>query len=139
MKEITHQGNLIKDFEGIKQAAFSHFQDLFSSPTAEPLDPFAHPLSLIPNLVQGPDNGHLAAPVTMKELKSALSQMKPDNGPSPDGFIARFFSTCWDIIKYDLLRMVRNSQIHHKLGGSTNSSFLALIPKEIGASSFARF
>ena len=25
VKEITHQGNLIKDFEGIKQAAFSHF------------------------------------------------------------------------------------------------------------------
>ena len=35
--------------------------------------------------------------------------------------------------------MARNSQIHHKLGGSTNSSFLALIPKEKGASSFARF
>ena len=35
--------------------------------------------------------------------------------------------------------MVRNSQIHHKLGGSTNSSFLALIPKEIGASNFSRF
>ena len=35
--------------------------------------------------------------------------------------------------------MVRNSQSHHKLGGSTNSSFLALIPKEIGASSFTRF
>ena len=139
MKEITHQGILVKDFEGIKQAAFSHFHDLFSSSIAEPLDPSAHPLSLIPTLVQGPDNDLLAAPVSMKELQAALSHMKPDSAPGPDGFTARFFSSCWDIIKYDLLRMVRNSQVHHKLGGSTNSSFLALILKERGASSFTMF
>ena len=65
--------------------------------------------------------------------------MKPDSAPGPDGFTARFISSCWDIIKYDLLKMVRNSQIHHKLGGSTNSSFLALILKEIAASNFSRF
>ena len=91
MKEITHQGNLIKDFEGIKQAAFSHFHDLFSAPLEEPLDPSAHPLSLIPNLVQCPDNDLLAAPVSMNELKYALSYMKPNSAPSPDGFTASFF------------------------------------------------
>ena len=139
MKEITHQGNLVKDFEGIKQAAFSHFQDLYTAPTADPIDTNAYPLSLVPNLVPASDNNTLATPVTMKELKSALDHMKPDSAPGPDGFTARFFSRCWDIIKYDLLKMVRNSQIHHKLGGSTNSSFLALIPKEIGASNFSRF
>ena len=139
MKEITHQGNLIKYFEGIKQAAFSHFHDIFSAPLAEPLDPSAHPLSLIPKLVHCSDNDLLVAPVSMKELKSALSYMNPDSAPGPDGFTARFFSSYWDIIKYDLLRMVRHSQIHHKLGGSTKSSFLVLIPKEKGASNFTRF
>ena len=139
MKEIFHQGNLVKDFEGIKQAAFSHFQDLYTAPSVEPIDPFAYPLSLIPNVVQASDNDTLAVPVTMKELKSALSHMKPDSAASPDGFTARFYSNCWDIIKYDLLQMVRNSQIHHKLGGSTNSSFLAMIPKEIGATNFSSF
>jgi hypothetical protein len=35
--------------------------------------------------------------------------------------------------------MIQKSQQASKLGGSTNSSFLALIPKEKGAISFNRF
>ena len=35
--------------------------------------------------------------------------------------------------------MVRKSQNCNKIGGSTNSTFLALIPKEKGANSFERF
>ena len=35
--------------------------------------------------------------------------------------------------------MVRKSQNCNKIGGSTNSSFLALIPKEKGTQNFARF
>lgn len=39
----------------------------------------------------------------------------------------------------DLGRMVWKSQACQKLGGSTNSTFLALIPKEKGANTFSRF
>ena len=98
----------MKDFEGIKLVAFSHFQDLYTAPPAEPLVPYAYPLSLIPKVIQASDNDALAAPITMKELKSSLSHMNLDSAPGPDGFTARFYSNCWDIIKYDLLRMVRN-------------------------------
>ena len=35
--------------------------------------------------------------------------------------------------------MVLKSQSYAKIGGSTNSAFLALIPKEKGATSFDRF
>jgi hypothetical protein len=35
--------------------------------------------------------------------------------------------------------MIRKSQVSNKLGGSTNSAFLALIPKEKGALNFSRF
>jgi hypothetical protein len=35
--------------------------------------------------------------------------------------------------------MIRRSQSNRNLGGSTNSAFLALIPKEKGASNFNRF
>ena len=65
--------------------------------------------------------------------------MEADKAPGPDGFTVRFFSTCWSIIKVDLLRMVKKSQSCNKLGGSTNSAFLALIPKEKGANNFSKF
>ena len=57
----------------------------------------------------------------------------------PDEFTTRFFTSCWPIIKINLLRMIRKSQSSSKLGGNTNSTFLALIPNEKGANNFSRF
>jgi hypothetical protein len=65
--------------------------------------------------------------------------MEPDKAPGPDGFTARFIKVCWKIIKNDLHIMIQKSQSCSKIGGSTNSAFLALIPKEKGATSFDRF
>ena len=70
------------------------------------------------------------ARISKKEIKRALARMEPDKAPEPDGFIARFINTCWKIIKHDLHKMVIKSQVCNKIGGSTNSAFLALIPKE---------
>jgi hypothetical protein len=72
-------------------------------------------------------------------VKSALDSLAPDKAPGLDDFIACFLQVCWPIIKHDLHKMVLKSQKCHKIGGSTNSTFLALIPKEKGASSFDRF
>ena len=139
VSEINYQGVLIKDFEGIKRASHSSFKDLYTAPIEDPIDTNAHPFDLIPNLINQEDNNLLTTPVTMNELKETLSIMKPDSAPGPDGFTTRFFTSCWSIIKYDLLKMVRHSQLVNRLGGCTNSSFLALIPKEKGANNFNRF
>ena len=137
--EINFEGGLIKDFEGIKNAAVETFKDLFTAPIEDPIDISSHPFDLIPHLINLEENNFLTAPITMEEVKKALSIMKLDSAPGPDGFTTRFFTCCWAIIKYDLLKMIRYSQKTSKLGGSTNSSFLALIPKEKGATSFNRF
>jgi hypothetical protein len=81
----------------------------------------------------------LNRPVSIKEIRKAVFNMNPDKALGPDGFSARFYTHCWDIIKKDLCRMVTKSQNCNKLGGNTNSSFLALIPKEKGAKKFNRF
>jgi hypothetical protein len=65
--------------------------------------------------------------------------MNPDKAPGPDGFAARFYQQCWGIIKSDLTKMIKKSQSSNKLGGGTNSTFLALILKEKGSLSFNRF
>jgi hypothetical protein len=62
-----------------------------------------------------------------------------DKAPGPDGFTARFYQNSWDVIKLDLTKLIRKSQVCARIGGGTNSSFLALIPKERGATSFFRF
>lgn len=75
----------------------------------------------------------------MDKVKSALFSMDPDKAPGPDGLSTIFLHTYWHIVGKDLYKMVQQSQDCQKIGGSTNSSFLALIPKEKGANSFNRF
>lgn len=139
VSEIRSQDAVVKDFEGIKRAAFSFFKDLYSAPDDQPIDPQAYLYNLIPFCVQDPVNNMLTAPISMDELKKALDCMEPDKAPGPDGFTARFLQSCWSTINKDLLRMVRKSQYFAKIGGSTNSTFLSLLPKEKGASDFSRF
>ena len=65
--------------------------------------------------------------------------MEPDKAPGTDGFSIHFYRQCWDIIKVDFLRMEKAFQQKAKVGGSTNSTFLVLIPKEVNPSTFERF
>ena len=65
--------------------------------------------------------------------------MEPDKAPRPNRFTIHFYRACWDIIKIDLLRMIKAFHQRDKFGGSSNSTVLALIPKEVNPSSFERF
>jgi hypothetical protein len=78
-------------------------------------------------------------PTNEEEISKIIWSMDPDKAPGPDGFTIHFYRICWDIIKPDLIRMIKGFLQKAKLGGSTNSTFLALIPKETNPISFDRF
>ena len=65
--------------------------------------------------------------------------MEADKDHGSNGFSFHFYRVYWNIIKTDLIRMVTSFQKKVKVGGCTNSTFLALIPKEVNPSSFDRF
>lgn len=130
---------MVKNSDGIKQEAHSFFKDLYSTLEDPPIDSQAYPMDLIPHYVQDSDNIMLTAPIDMNEIKNALDCMDLNKSPGHDEFIARFYLTCWPTIKKYLLRMIRKSQTCTKIGGNTNSAFLALIPKDKGATNFSRF
>ena len=96
-------------------------------------------LDLVPKLVKEKDNINLTKRITLEELKEVVDDMEDDKAPGSDGFNANFIKICSEIIHKDLLKMVVKSQQSEKIGGSTNSTFLALIPKEKYAVSFDRF
>lgn len=57
--------------------------------------------------------------------------MPKEKEPGPDGYIGAFFSSCWDIIKEDMIRAITqfynlNSQGLHFL----NQAYVVLIPKK---------
>lgn len=130
---------MIKDFEEIKKVAHSFFKDLYTAPEEIPLDTNSYPLDLIPHLIHEVENRNLTASISLQEIKTGLDLMDADKAPRPDGFTMRFYKAYWSTIKDDLLKMVRKSQKCNKIDGNTNSTFLALIPKEKGALNFSRF
>jgi hypothetical protein len=88
-------------------------------------------------LVKKEDNTTLLSPTSEEELSKIIWSM--DKAPGPDGFTIHFYRICWNIIKSDLIRMIKGVLQKEKIGGSTNSTFLALIPKETNPASFDRF
>jgi hypothetical protein len=74
---------------------------------------------------------HLENPITKEELHSLITHAPTKKPPRPYGFIGLFFSSCWNIIKQDLLEAVEyffsiNQQGLHFL----NQAYIVLIPKK---------
>ena len=63
-----------------------------------------YPLNVIPTLITEEENRIMIAPIETEEIIKALHGMNPDKAPGPDGFSARFYTVCWDIIKKDLIK-----------------------------------
>ena len=136
VQEIHIQDRIISSHEEIKKEATRHFSGLFK---AQPVLDDAELMTLIPNVIKTSENESLTQAITMEEIKRVVDGMKDDRAPRPDGFNGTFVKLCWNIIKNDLIKMVRKSQRCSKIGGSTNSAFLALIPKEKEAKYFDKF
>eukprot|EP00253_Pinus_taeda_P023602 PITA_23602 len=137
ISEIKVDNETFKEFANIKKAAHAHFLKLYSEEKVQ--HHASNLLETIPATISPSMNETLEAKITKDEVRKALYDMDLDKAPGPDGFTARFLQSCWPIIEKDLIKMIRKSQNSQKIGGSTNSAFLALIPKEKGASNFSRF
>eukprot|EP00253_Pinus_taeda_P009869 PITA_09869 len=140
ISEITiAKGQICKGFSQIKEAAESHFRHLYTAGNQGNEEEIADLLSNIPLLVSPEDNSALSNPITEEEIIKVIWSMDSDKAPGPDGFTIHFYKTCWDIIKADLLKMIKGFMKKAKVGGGTNSTYLALIPKETNPETFARF
>ena len=96
-------------------------------------------LSNIPSLVSQEDNAGLVKIFSEKEVVDVIWAMELDKTPGPNGFSIHFYRLCWNVIKFDLLQMISYFLRKSKVGGNTNSTFLALIPKEANPIAFDRF
>jgi hypothetical protein len=139
VKEAHSQGKEVNIFEGIKQSTHDLYKDLYLAPNEAPVDPTSYPLSLVHHQLKDEDNRRLMTPINLQEIKKVFDNMEADKAPGPYDFTTRFYKACWPIIKKDLLRIVQKSQNCLKIGGRTNSAFLALIPKEKWVSNFSQF
>jgi hypothetical protein len=140
VKEVVlDYGTKILDFEALKEATMKHFHSLFTHQSkANPkneVDLIEH----IPTMITNEENSELTRPIEEDEIKNVIWSLEPNKAPGLDGFSISFYRYFWELIKFDMKRMLQYTQRSCKLGGSMNTSFLALIPKETNPSSFTRF
>jgi hypothetical protein len=133
-------GQQIDSYEQIKAEAYHHYNNLYQQPREEAMQVETNSLlANIPNLVSDAENNQLTQEITEDEIHKAIWSLEPDKASGPDGFPIRFFRYFWDVIKWDLKKMLNYTLHKQRIRGATNSTFLALIPKDSNPSNFSRF
>ena len=86
------------------------------------------------------DLAELDAPFSEEEIWKTISSLPSDKAPGPDGFTGKFYKTCWQIIKVDILtavsavwsRKMRNFE-------QLNSAYITVLPKKEDATNIKDF
>ena len=75
-------------------------------------------------------NDILSKEIDEEEIRRSIWALQPDKAPDRMAFPSIFIGAFWGIIKKDLIKMLKWIQRKGKIGGYTNATHLALIPKE---------
>lgn len=80
------------------------------------------------------DLSHLELPFTKAEVEKVVKSLPSDKAPGPDGFTNRFYASCWNIIKLDLVRALDAFYRGDTRGmPAINKALVSLLPKVDGA------
>jgi hypothetical protein len=111
------------------KAVDSFFEDLLGTSADRPFSLDLDYLG-IPSIDLSGINGEF----TVDEVWDAIKGMPLEKCPGPDGFSARFFVVCWDIIKVDVMAAFNSlSRLDSRGFGAVNSALITLNPKRPGA------
>ena len=80
--------------------------------------------------LQDQDKENLNTPITIQNLNCALSDMKPNKSPGPDGLTSEFYKHFFDLLSPLFLKMIEESHRNKQLPPSLNRSYITIIPKD---------
>ena len=75
----------------------------------------------------------------MDEIKEAVFGSYAAGAPSPDGFSFLFYQKFWDLIKHDMMALVREFESGDLNVSRLNYAIITLIPKELDARDMKKF
>lgn len=125
IKGIMVNGTWIEDPLLIKMEIFNFFSQQFREPTRiSPSFKSARFKHLDESQVLFLQDSFLE-----EEVKRAVWNCARDKAPEPDGFTFAFLKAHWDLIKYDILALLKQFDQTGRLVKGENATFLTLIPK----------
>jgi len=123
---LDDNGVWVDNEEDIERVAVDYFENLFSS--ANTIDPSIVLRDISPS-VSSTMNEFLVKEITEEEVKRALFSLNPTKAPGQDGMTALFFQRFWEIIKGDLINMVKNFFSSGIFDEKLNETNICLISK----------
>lgn len=129
----NEEGNWITESEEIKNNAIQSFKSHLNGSHTSEGDTL---LDDIPQIVTTTQSEALSTFPTIEEIHDAISNMNSNCAQGPYGFIGNFYSSCWDIIKYDLSEAISDFFAGGVLPRSWTSIYLIPAPRVEIPSSF---
>jgi hypothetical protein len=96
-------------------------------------------MSLFDNYISPEENASICEIPTEQEIFTALSEMRSTKALGPYGFTALFYKKYWNIVKDVVLSSVWDFFGNNHLLKKQNHTFIALIPKKLGAYTVNQF
>jgi hypothetical protein len=100
----------LSSFGDKEKAGAKYFENIFKAPPSCPIQEILGVVQKFPRVFSEDMNKSLMEEVTEDELKGALFSMQSGKSPGPDGFPGRIYKNFYELIKSDLLLMIRESQ-----------------------------
>jgi hypothetical protein len=135
ISKLEEDGRLATNHDDMQQILEEYFRNLLG---ADLQRPFTIDLSNCHRAAM--DLTVLEQPFSEKEVRDIIASLPSDKAPGPDGFTGKFYKTCWDIIKVDIMAALNSLYPGdaYKLD-LLNSAYLILLPKREDASSAGDF
>lgn len=119
------------DPNDIKKAFANYYCTLFTSEDNRESSALRNTISsIIPKKLTQTDSDTLGQSITKQEIINAISSLKKDKTPSPDGIPAEFYQANIGWISLDLLDLYNEAFNKGSLGSIINRGIIKLIPKE---------
>ncbi len=132
IKEIKDKdGNLHKtDSEILKECAL-FYENLFSSKNVSQadIDSYLNDIN-IPNVLNNNQKAMCDNPITEKEIKKVIDNLKPGKSPGCDGLTTEFYKKYWPDIKDLYMNMINETYQLGELPYTLRKAILALLFKK---------
>ncbi|GAA0145765.1 hypothetical protein LIER_05885 [Lithospermum erythrorhizon] len=123
-----HEGNLVRDYDGVKQIIVNFYTHLFSALEESPLIE-KKVEQLVKRSITDNEVEMLCRPVTEREIEDTMMSIKRGKVPGPDGFTSEFYRESWQTVKESVVEAVKTFFAIVHMPRYFNRTIISLIPK----------
>ena len=103
-------GGTTQNFHDKAKETVNHFHKRFTEPPGCPISEILEVLNLFPRLITEEIKQDLLEEVIEEEFNKIIHSFQRGKSPGPDGFTLDFFLGFYEMLKNDILKVVRESQ-----------------------------